>query len=216
MNTNIKHLTGVIRRYFRLDECKSPNNWLTDRRTLSSLEPQQLTHKKDILVWLLKTHTDTLETTDELQMKTGGSFSEHRLKIRFFFSYQSRPPSSPLPTSGLWTCLHARLLIPKINSSAHLCPSNTTLTPTTGGILLERNVPLWLHGETSVWPFHLRPSLSTTFPPSTRFQHRPKANRNQPGVISGQKRFKASINVLKKTKTKKTPLVLTPGIWKSA
>ena len=136
-------------------------------------------------------------------------------KLDFFFSYQSRPPSSPLPTSGLWTCLHARLLIPKINSSAHLCPSNTTLTPTTGGILLERNVPLWLHGETSVWPFHLRPSLSTTFPPSTRFQHRPKANRNQPGVISGQKRFKASINVLKKKKKKKT-LVLTPGIWKSA
>lgn len=52
--------------------------------------------------------------------------------------------------AGLWTALYAPLLIPKINSSAHLRPSNTTLTPTAGGILLERNVPLRPRCETSV------------------------------------------------------------------
>lgn len=51
----------------------------------------------------------------------------------------TRLPS--LPSCHQWTLnlfLHARLLIPKINSCAHLRPYNTTLTPTTGGILSEK------------------------------------------------------------------------------
>lgn len=106
----------------------------------------------------------------------------HQLEWKFnFLLLHSDPtplPSSPSPPHPVliqlhhrWTldlCLHAPLLIPKINSSAHLCPSNTTLTSTTGGILPEKNVPLWLHGETSGWPFHLSPSLCS-FPTLTGF-----------------------------------------------
>lgn len=121
---------------------------------------------------------------------------------------QSLPPHPCSTTSG-WTldlCLHAPLLIPKINSSAHLCPSNTTLTPTTGGILSEKNVPLWLHGETSVWPFHLRPSLSALSHP--RLLH-PDFNmimqgnegrtvKRQVVVISGRKICKKQVSVWQK------------------
>lgn len=48
-----------------------------------------------------------------------------------------------LPSCHHWTLnlfRHARLLIPKINSCAHLCPSNTTLTPTAGGILSKKKL----------------------------------------------------------------------------
>lgn len=103
----------------------------------------------------------------------GAHFQSPDWKFDFWFRSALWKPFSRaapfLPPLHRWTldlCLHAPLLIPKINSSAHLCPSKTTLTPTTGGILSEKNVPLWLHGETSFWPFHLRPSLSVPFPPS--------------------------------------------------
>lgn len=78
------------------------------------------------------------------------------------------PFSKHRPHSQQWTldlCLHGPLLIPKINSSAHLCPQNTTLTPTAGGILTEK---MSLAGIMVKHQFDLSTSdpLSAIFPPS--------------------------------------------------
>lgn len=83
---------------------------------------------------------------------------------RSFPSPVARPPP-PLPSCHHWTLnlfLHARLLIPKINSCAHLCPYNTTLTPTAGGILSEKNSGK----KTSLCSFTVRHQfdLSTPYP----------------------------------------------------
>lgn len=96
------------------------------------------------------------------------------------------PKLPPRPHHRRWTldlCLHARLLIPKINSCAHLCPSNTTLTPTAGGILLEKkkkapsrwNISLTSPPRT-FFPLYV---LILFFPPSPRPQHGPQAQTAQ-------------------------------------
>lgn len=79
-------------------------------------------------------------------------------------SFYQLLPLNPPPSRHHWTLnlfLHARLLIPKINSCAHLCPYNTTLTPTAGGILSEKKTQ---GKKTSLCSFTVRHQFDLSTP----------------------------------------------------
>lgn len=100
-------------------------------------------------------------------------------KVHFLYH---RPTTTTTTTPGLWTALYAPLLIPKINSSAHLCPSNTTLTPTAGGILLEK-MPLSGPAVKHQFDlFHLGPSsLLLSHPTDSNTSRRAAAQQRRRG-----------------------------------